>query len=512
MTKRPGDQGSEAVERAAVNGFGLVSPGDLTWWIAVPLRSDMTTSVPAPTQRALRAQRCIGALVGSVVGDALGAPFVFGAAGQFTERFSTATRALHTEMCGGSGWEPGEWTDDTQMALHTAASLLEHERLDEADLFSRYQAWVDAGPADVGIQTRQVLTSGRPWQTAAATHFDRTGHAACNGSLMRTTPAAIVFAGDGHEATADAARRISALTHGDPAAGEGCAIFHRLVATALGDQNPLTELSAALADVDEACRGKWATVLDESWTPDRATESNGAVWPTLATAVWALRRYGDDFASAMSAVIDLGGDTDTVAAVTGGLLGATYGIQVIPARWASVVHGRVPGQNTPIASDLAGLQSLARQLSGAAADPSPPYIHHGIDPVQVLPDLWLSDLGGAPRAPENAVVISLCRTYGHIQHQNKRQVYLTDDTNNMHVDRVLDDVLNDICGLHADGQAVVVHCHGGASRTGLILRGWLQRTQGLSPHDAVEEAKRLWSHTDMWNPSFTRALGDMSLP
>jgi ADP-ribosyl-[dinitrogen reductase] hydrolase len=82
----------------------------------------------------------------------------------------------------------------------------------------------------------------------------------------------------------------------------------------------------------------------------------------------------------------------------------------------------------------------------------------------------------------------------------------------MHVDRVLDDVLDDITGLQADGHAVVVHCHGGASRTGLILRGWLQRTQGLSPRAATEEAIRIWPHTDLWNTSFTQALDDMSSP
>jgi ADP-ribosyl-[dinitrogen reductase] hydrolase len=80
----------------------------------------------------------------------------------------------------------------------------------------------------------------------------------------------------------------------------------------------------------------------------------------------------------------------------------------------------------------------------------------------------------------------------------------------MHVDRVLDDVLNDIEGLQEDGHAVVVHCHGGASRTGLILRGWLQRTQGLSPRAATEEAIRIWPHTNVWNSSFSRALARLS--
>ena len=104
-------------------------------------------------------------------------------------------RGSNTEMCGGGslGWEPGEFTDDTQMALLVASSLVERGGLDEADLFDRFRTWAAADPPDVGNQTRAVLGSGRPWDVAAAEHFARSGHAAGNGSLMRTTPAAICF-------------------------------------------------------------------------------------------------------------------------------------------------------------------------------------------------------------------------------------------------------------------------------------------------------------------------------
>jgi len=168
-----------------------------------------------------RSHRVAGALVGSAVGDALGAPFEFGPPGEFSARFPRPARGVHTEMCGGGslGWEPGQFTDDTQMALLVAESLAEKGDLDEADIFDRFRSWLDADPPDVGNQTRAVLGSGRPWHTAAAEHFERSGHAAGNGSLMRTTPAAIFFSRFGSAATTDAARRISALTHGDPAAG-----------------------------------------------------------------------------------------------------------------------------------------------------------------------------------------------------------------------------------------------------------------------------------------------------
>src|SRR4051812_21801753 len=155
-----------------------------------------------------RSHRVAGALVGSAVGDALGAPFEFGPAKRFSARFPSPARGVQTEMCGGGsfGWAAGEFTDDTQMARLVATSLVERANLDEGDVFDRFRRWLEAGPPDVGNQTRAVLGSGRPWDIAAAEHFARSGHAAGNGSLMRTTPAAIWFARLGTDATMGAAR------------------------------------------------------------------------------------------------------------------------------------------------------------------------------------------------------------------------------------------------------------------------------------------------------------------
>jgi ADP-ribosyl-[dinitrogen reductase] hydrolase len=457
-----------------------------------------------------RSHRVAGALVGSAVGDALGAPFEFGPPGQFSARFPVPARGSRTEMCGGGsvGWEPGEFTDDTQMALLVAASLLERDGLDEADLFDRFSRWAAAGPPDIGNQTRAVLGSGRPWDVAAAEHFERSGHAAGNGSLMRTTPAAICFSRFGAEATMDAARRISALTHGDPSAGEGCAIFSELMRVALEGGDPLAAIPAALALVADEHRERWAAVLAPSWTPADATESNGAVWPTLGQAVWALR-HGRDFAEVLRLVIDLGGDTDTVACVAGGLAGAVFGMGGIPSRWASVVHGRVPGHGDRVWR-VADLQQLAAALDGGVLQNYDPGVIPRIGPKEVLPGIWAANLDGARYSETDFAVISLCRLGEPFPHALQRMAYIADNEHNSDLDVVLADVLDDMAALRAEGHRLLVHCHGGASRTGLVLRAWLMRTEGMSADEATAYVAERWRHLGLWNASFTAALGHVA--
>ncbi|WP_245160545.1 ADP-ribosylglycohydrolase family protein [Blastococcus sp. CT_GayMR20] len=457
-----------------------------------------------------RSNRVAGALVGSAAGDALGAPFEFGPPGQFSARFPVPARGSKPEMCGGGslGWEPGEFTDDTQMALLVAESLIENDGLDEGHLFDRFRRWAEAGPPDIGNQTGAVLGSGRPWDVAAAEHFEETGHAAGNGSLMRTTPAAIWFSRFGTEATMDAARRISALTHGDPAAGEGCAIFHELMRVALDGGDPLAAVGTALELVLPEHRERWATVLAPDWTPSDATESNGAVWPTLGQAVWALR-HGRDFAEVMRQVIDLGGDTDTVAAVAGGLAGAVYGMGGIPMRWSSAVRGRVPGFGDR-RWGLADLQELAAALDGKPLQHYDPGVIPRIGPQEALPGIWAGNLDGARHSENDFAVISLCRLGDPFPHEVHRMAYVADNDYNHDLDTVLADVLDDLAALRAEGRKVLVHCHGGASRTGLVLRGWLVREEGMTPDEATAHVAERWPHLGLWNASFITALDRLS--
>lgn len=309
-----------------------------------------------------RTARAIGAVVGAAVGDALGAPFEFGPAGVFSARYPLG-EPQPDEMRGGGGWDPGEATDDTQMAVLVADSLLERGGLDPSDVFERFQRWAAGEPKDIGLQTEAVLTSGDPWDSAAGLHFWITGHAAGNGSLMRASTSAVYFAPAGREATMDAARRIAALTHGDRAAWEGTAVFHELIRLAVAGQDSLAALPDVVAQIHPDHRDRYAAILAPDWHPSMATEFNGAVWPCLASAVWALRTT-PDYPSALRAAIDLGGDTDTVAAVTGGLAGAVYGIGAIPARWTAPLHVPVPGWGDRVLRYL-DLVALAEELAAS---------------------------------------------------------------------------------------------------------------------------------------------------
>ncbi|MBO1337596.1 ADP-ribosylglycohydrolase family protein [Streptomyces sp. VRA16 Mangrove soil] len=313
-----------------------------------------------PSAPPSRLHRAVGAVIGSAVGDALGAPFEFGPEGAFSARFPRGRAA--DEMCGGGGWDPGEATDDTQMAVMVGESLLECGGLDPAELFERFQWWAGGGPKDIGLQTEDVLSNGLPWDQAAAIHFQTTGRAAGNGSLMRAATSAVYFAAHGTEATMDAARRIAALTHGDRAAWEGTAVQHELIRRALDGADPVAAVPDVLGLVHPDHRERYATVLAPDWHPDLATEFNGAVWPCLGSAVWAVRTTSS-YEDAVRAAVDVGGDTDTVAAVAGALAGAVYGAGAIPARWTGPLHVPLPGFDDRVLR-LPELTALAERLCG----------------------------------------------------------------------------------------------------------------------------------------------------
>jgi ADP-ribosyl-[dinitrogen reductase] hydrolase len=141
--------------------------------------------------------RAAGALLGTAAGDALGAPYEFG---------PPRGPELEVAMVGGGPWEPGEWTDDTSMAIAiaevaaTGADLRDEEALDA--LVRRWHEW-SQDAKDIGIQTRSVLRAAhwlglnaRTAREASAALHERTGRTGGNGSLMRTAPVALAYLDD----------------------------------------------------------------------------------------------------------------------------------------------------------------------------------------------------------------------------------------------------------------------------------------------------------------------------
>jgi ADP-ribosyl-[dinitrogen reductase] hydrolase len=256
------------------------------------------------------------------------------------EASATVERGL--EMSGGGWWAPGEWTDDTAMALALAESIGARGLLDIDDLAQRYIAWANTDGKGIGRSTRAALVGARDAEDARArarAHHAATRMAAGNGTVMRATPIGLVAA-DVDEA-AEAARRDAELTHGDPAAsvasGALCVTLLALremrdpLAAARGHAGGHVRVAGA---VDAAARGDHATLGERAGSAE-----GGACWTTLALALHALVAT-DDYATGVAEVIALGGDTDTNAAVTGALLGARHGESAIPSRWLDNLRER----------------------------------------------------------------------------------------------------------------------------------------------------------------------------
>ena len=324
----------------------------------------------APLFDAIATQRVIGAWCGAAVGDALGAPFEFLAAGSYRARFPEPVLGGSGEMCGGGpfNWRSGEFTDDTQMAIALGESFIACGEFDADDVWARFLAWRRSAK-DCGILTGRVLSQG-DWVGAAEIAHNATGRSAANGALMRVTPVALAWSGVEEDTLMTVARAQAALTHFDTAAGWGAAIGAALIRRAVLGEDPIAALPEVLARVDETDRERFATMLDESWEPNNPEDpSNGSVWTCLAQAVWAVR-HNDRFEDVVVAAIELGGDTDTVATVAGAIAGARDSVQAIPSRWLTYLNGEVETPDGIERFDNAAMQDFARALIGRGPVPA----------------------------------------------------------------------------------------------------------------------------------------------
>jgi ADP-ribosyl-[dinitrogen reductase] hydrolase len=466
--------------------------------------------------------RVEGVLLGTAAGDALGAPYEFQPA-RGPEK--------DVAMIGGGafGWEPGEWTDDTSMAIAIAEVAADSGDLrDEENLFAllqRWHGWMQEAK-DVGVQTSTVLRSSG-WlgigvltaRSAARALHERTGLTAGNGSLMRTAPVALAYLDD-EDGLVSAARAVSELTHFDPDAGDACVLWCCAIRHAVitGDLN----VRVGLRHLDADRRQTWIDRLDaaESSRPSDFP-NNGwvvsalqAAWSAIFTTPVPVEDpasgvfRADHFRLALDAAVRAGNDTDTVAAIAGGLLGAAYGASAVPAEWRRVLHGWPELTSRGL---VARARSIVLEEDGEF---DPTYAGHSIDALARHPyddGLWLGGIGALWDLPEDVdAVVSLCRVGDEdvpegMPHVEFRLIDTQNRHDNPHLHYVLSDAANVVAQLREEGRTVLLHCVGAVSRTPTVAALYGARLRGVCVDEALADVLTALPHAYP-NPAFGTAL------
>lgn len=278
--------------------------------------------------------RALGSMIGLVVGDALGTTIEFLPRGAYP---------LMTDMIGGGPFHlrPGQWTDDTSMALCLAESLLSNPDLDQIDLMERFSRWVEFGENSA---TGKCFDIGRTTLASIAS-FKRTGQLfqgpsratdAGNGSIMRLAPVALRW-WHNLEVARSIAREQSRTTHAASECIDSCDFLVEILCRAI--RGELTDIK------NINIRGDLAPAVSSlsscNWVSKLETEikSDGYVIHTLEAALWALQQ-SNSFSEAILTAVNLGHDSDTVGAVCGQLAGAIFGLSAIPGKWIDLLHDR----------------------------------------------------------------------------------------------------------------------------------------------------------------------------
>lgn len=291
---------------------------------------------PSPGATQELRNRMRGALIGLAVGDAVGTTVEFRSPGSFPPV---------TDMVGGGPFqlEPGQWTDDTSMALCLAESLIERRAFDPHDQMERYLSWRDRGHLsstgrcfDIGNTVGAAL---RAFQATGEPFSGPTGEkTAGNGSLMRLAPVPMFFFSRNEDSVARAAE-MSRTTHGAPVAVDSCRYLAALITGALGGARKAELLDGTY----EPEPGYWlerslhpvvAEIAAGSFRTRPAWEIRGSGYAAhaLEAALWAFHS-SNDFREGCLLAVNLGDDADTTAAIYGQLAGAYYGESGIPEEW-----------------------------------------------------------------------------------------------------------------------------------------------------------------------------------
>lgn len=453
--------------------------------------------------------RAAGVLLTQACGDALGVPYEFG----------THPQAEPQMLGGGLGdYAPGEWSDDTQMSVciaevaQTGISL--HGETGLGQTARRFGNWLDCDPADVGIQTRAVLVAARrggvvqDWEhlrEASRSLHERTGRTAGNGALMRTGIVGLSRLDD-RGATAASARAVAELTHWDPLAGDSCVLWSEAIRVAVMQGG--LDLATGLDLLPAGRRADWQERIQEAETRDPVSFSGNGFTVTALQAAWSsivhTREDGEGpehLRAALHTAISIGHDTDTVAAITGALVGARYGASAVPFEWRRMVHGW-PGLR---ARDLVRLGVLTAR-EGSLPDgqwPRRDVMDTGRErPLAVPhpedPDVLLGTFADLARVRELGVdaVVSLCRlgdaefAPADIRPEDHGEVWLVDSESpedNLHLDWALDEAARAVQQLRREGRRVLLHCVAAHHRTPAVALRYAR----LIGHDGPQVADRI---------------------
>ena len=285
---------------------------------------------------ALTQNKFRGCLLGLAVGDAVGTTVEFKPRGSFDPV---------TDMVGGGpfGLKPGQWTDDTSMALCLAESLAERQGFDAADQMVRYVRWYRKGHLsstggcfDIGNATSSALH--RFEQTDDPFSGSTDPYSAGNGSIMRLAPVPMFFCRDVEQAVLYASDS-SRTTHGADECLDACALYAYMLVKALdgkskdeilfGEDN--VELMDGLSPkIQSIAAGEYRDKSEDE------IRGSGYVVESLEAALWCFLQT-ETFRDAILKAVNLGDDADTTSAVCGQIAGAYYGESGIPSGWLDLL-------------------------------------------------------------------------------------------------------------------------------------------------------------------------------
>lgn len=281
--------------------------------------------------------RAEGALMGQFAGDALGGQVEFLAPDIITARFPSGLRQIRD----GGTWNTiaGQPTDDSEMALMLAASLVGHPYYSEERAMAGYRWWWRSAPFDRGL-TIMAAMGGHPDETSQA-----------NGAMMRVSPLAVFGAGHCLEDTARWAIRDAALTHPHPVCLEANALYAMAIAHAIRTGPTPEELYAELLSwvgerkLDPSLE---AAIRAAAVEPPQNYGEPVAGWVLVAfqNALYRLL-HAESFEEGVVETVMEGYDSDTNAAICGALLGSVYGIESVPEQWRHAVLNCRPEAGSP---------------------------------------------------------------------------------------------------------------------------------------------------------------------